>query len=52
VSDLPRLFLTQYPVRCRSCEERYFVSFLIAWKLYAAARTRRNERRRKDSTSA
>jgi hypothetical protein len=48
-ADFPRLFFLQYPVRCRSCEERYFASIFLALKLRAAAKSRRQEKRRDES---
>jgi hypothetical protein len=50
LADLPRLSVLRYPVRCRSCEERYFISLFTALKLRAAERARRTERRRTEST--
>ena len=50
-ADLPRLLLLQYPVRCRSCEERYFASVFFAIKLRAAAKVRREKRREESSPS-
>jgi hypothetical protein len=47
ISDLSRLPLLQFPVRCLSCEERYFAGPLCAWRLHAAAKARRIERRRR-----
>jgi hypothetical protein len=46
LADLPRLLLLQWPVRCRSCEERYHVNFLAAWRLRMDTKARRTERRR------
>jgi hypothetical protein len=50
LADLPRLSVLRYPVRCRSCEERYFISVFAALKLRAAEKARRMERRRTEST--
>jgi hypothetical protein len=52
LADLPRLFTLQYPMRCRSCEERYFANIFSALKLRGAEKARRLERRRKDAGSA
>jgi len=46
VSDLPRLILFQLPVRCRSCDGRYFANFWGASKLRTQVRERREARRR------
>lgn len=40
-SDLERLALLQYPVRCRSCRRRTFVGFSLALALYQARRAKR-----------
>jgi|HubBroStandDraft_1064217.scaffolds.fasta_scaffold12669_2 hypothetical protein len=50
-SDVLRLVVLLYPVRCRACEQRYFVSAFTAFKLHAAEKARRIERRRRESTS-
>jgi hypothetical protein len=52
LADLPRLLGLQFPARCRSCEERYFVSVFAALKLRSAEKARRIERRRRDADSA
>jgi len=52
LADLPRLSLLQYPVRCHSCEGRFFGTLWGALKLRTAAKARRDERRRKESESA
>jgi hypothetical protein len=51
-SDLPRLLLMQSPVRCRSCDGRYFAGIFSTSKLRSEAIARRNERRRRESKSA
>jgi hypothetical protein len=51
-ADIPRLSLLQYPVRCRSCDGRYFASIFAALKLRSRAKARRDERRRRESDSA
>jgi hypothetical protein len=40
-SDLERLALLQYPVRCRNCRRRTFVGLPLALALYQARRARR-----------
>jgi hypothetical protein len=53
LADLPRLVTLQYPMRCRSCEERYFANIFSALKLRGAEKARRLEKRRnKDADSA
>jgi len=52
LADGPRLMLLQWPVRCHTCEERYYASVVTAWKLRQATKARRSERRRRESTSA
>jgi hypothetical protein len=42
-SDLPRLFLFQYPVRCRICHERDYVDILMGFNLRQAEKIRREE---------
>jgi hypothetical protein len=46
-SDLERLALLQYPVRCRNCRRRTFVGFPLALALYQA----RKEKRRINSST-
>ena len=43
-SDVERLALLQYPVRCRKCHKRSFAGFPLALVLLQARRTRRNKR--------
>jgi hypothetical protein len=43
MADLGRLLLLQFPVRCRSCLQRSFVSLLEARKLRGGRRRRRVE---------
>jgi hypothetical protein len=40
-SDLERLALLQYPVRCRNCGRRTFIGFGLALALYQAWRAKR-----------
>jgi hypothetical protein len=40
-TDLERLALLQYPVRCRNCNRRTYVGLLLALALYQARRTKR-----------
>lgn len=40
-SDLERLALLQYPVRCRNCRRRAFVGLPLAIALYQARRAKR-----------
>jgi hypothetical protein len=40
-SDLERLALLQYPVRCRNCHRRTHVGLLLALALYQARRAKR-----------
>lgn len=44
LSDLERLLLLQYPVRCRNCHRRTFVGFPLALALYQARRAKRMRR--------
>ena len=37
--DIPRLFLFQYPVRCRACHQRSFHSLLSVLKIAPASNT-------------
>jgi hypothetical protein len=41
--DLGSLLTLHYPVRCRLCHERRYVSLLEALKVRSAARARRHE---------
>jgi len=43
-SDLERLALLQYPVRCRNCHRRTYVGPLLALALYQARRAKRKVR--------
>ena len=43
LSDLPRLALLQYPVRCRLCRERFHVGLSLALHLFQAQRVREGE---------
>jgi hypothetical protein len=40
-TDLERLALLQYPVRCRNCRRRTFVGLPLALALYQARRAKR-----------
>ena len=51
LSDLGRVPLLQFPIRCRSCEERYFAGPLDAWRVHAAAKARRMERERRQAAT-
>jgi hypothetical protein len=42
-SDLPRLALLQFPVRCRLCRERFHVGFSLALHLLQSQRVREQE---------
>jgi len=50
-SDLGHLPLLRFPVRCRSCEERFFIGPLKAWRLHVAAKARHVERQRRQSAT-
>jgi len=52
LADIPRLLLLRWPVRCRACDERYYVTVFSAWSLHQATKARRIERRRRESPSA
>lgn len=43
LSDLPRLALLQYPVRCRLCRERFHVGISLALNLFQSQRVREQE---------
>jgi hypothetical protein len=47
VPDLSELVLLQYPVRCRVCYKREYVSFLTAFLIRRANKRRRREERRR-----
>jgi hypothetical protein len=42
-SDIPRLALLQFPVRCRLCRERFYVGFSLALHLLQSQRVRERE---------
>ncbi len=42
-SDVPRLALFQFPVRCRLCRERFHVGISLALHLLQAERVREGE---------
>ena len=48
-SDLERLALLQYPVRCRTCHRRTFAGLPLALALYQARRAKRLNRVSSDS---
>jgi len=50
LSDIPRLLLFQFPVRCRSCRERGYAGLLLAMNLRQAGRIRHIEERAAKST--
>jgi hypothetical protein len=53
MSDLPRLLLLQYPVRCRTCRERDYAGLMLALNLRQAGRIRHLEdKARKNQGSA
>jgi hypothetical protein len=41
--DIPRLFLLQFPVRCRLCRERFHVGLSLALHLLQSQRVRAAE---------
>jgi len=43
ISDLPRLALLQFPVRCRLCRERFHVGLSLALHMLQAQRVREGE---------
>jgi hypothetical protein len=45
--DLSQLLFLQYPVRCRVCYKREFVSFLTAFLIRRTNRRRRKDERRR-----
>jgi len=45
VPDLSELIFLQYPVRCRNCFKREFVSLFTALRIRRASRQRREEER-------
>lgn len=42
-SDIPRLALLQFPVRCRLCRERFHVGISLALHLLQSQRVREEE---------
>jgi len=42
-SDIPRLALLQFPVRCRLCRERFHVGISLALHLLQSQRVREDE---------
>jgi hypothetical protein len=51
VSDLPRMAIFQYPVRCRNCSKRAFISFPLALKVGYQDKLRHQERQGKSSVA-
>jgi hypothetical protein len=47
VPDFSELVFLQYPVRCRVCYKREFVSLLTAFLIRRASRQRREQERRR-----
>ena len=43
ISDIPRLALFQFPVRCRLCRERFYVGLSLALHLLQSQRVRERE---------
>jgi hypothetical protein len=43
VSDIPRLAVLQFPVRCRLCRERFYVGFSLALHLLQSQKVRERE---------
>jgi hypothetical protein len=43
ISDIPRLALLQFPVRCRLCRERFHVGISLALNLLQSQRVREDE---------
>ena len=41
--DLPRLALLQFPVRCKSCRERFHVGLSLAMNILQSERVRKRE---------
>ena len=52
VSDLPRLFLLQQPVRCHFCNERDYASVFSLRKLKTNRRSPNAESQRRESNAA
>jgi hypothetical protein len=44
--DFARLLFLQYPVRCRYCHERSFVTIFLAYKIHRARKLRRQQEHR------
>lgn len=43
ISDIPRLALLQFPVRCRLCRERFHVGMSLALHMLKAEKVREGE---------
>jgi hypothetical protein len=50
-SDLERLALLQYPVRCRKCHKRTYAGLPLALVLLQARRAKRSKRAQSESQS-
>ena len=50
-SDIPRVFLFQWPVRCRVCRERSYIGFVLALNLKQSEKVRRREERSRKNTT-
>jgi hypothetical protein len=46
LTDVARLLVLQYPVRCRHCGMRMFVAIHLAYRLYRARKLRRQQEQR------
>jgi hypothetical protein len=51
VSDLPRMAIFQYPVRCRNCYKRTFTSLLFALKVGYEDRLRHQSKHGKSNAA-
>ena len=51
-SDVPRLLLFQFPVRCRQCRERSFSGIMFALNLRQASKARHLEEPRRRRTGS
>jgi DNA-directed RNA polymerase subunit RPC12/RpoP len=46
LTDIARLLILQYPVRCRHCGMRMFVGIHLAYRVHRARKLRRQEAQR------
>jgi hypothetical protein len=46
VTDIARLLILQYPVRCRHCGMRRFVGIHLAYQVHRARKLRRQQEQR------